>query len=183
MQWAEGGSLDDFIDARLGRSVRTQFRSSEQSPDASPSMGGSSTSYSRSARIRAFRALQHASPEDRDRLRRELAMSASAGQQRQSNGPANWLAVHLLSPEEVKALFTDVVGGLAFLVRPFAQRGQAHLLTYSSARSVHLAFRSQTGQCPPYMGTGQVDVRSCLKGRMVSINILITLSQTHGHAF
>ncbi|THH32569.1 hypothetical protein EUX98_g1644 [Antrodiella citrinella] len=44
-------------------------------------------------------------------------MSTSAGQpyRSQDNGTGNWLAVHLLSAEEVKALFADVVGGLAFL--------------------------------------------------------------------
>jgi len=118
MQWAEGGSLDDFIDARLGRAARSNIPfESDQSSDSTTTFEASSTPFSRSARIRAFRALQHAAPEDRARLRRELAMSTSAGQSyhHQENSTGNWLAVHLLSAEEVKALFTDVVGGLAFL--------------------------------------------------------------------
>jgi hypothetical protein len=32
------------------------------------------------------------------------------------NGSGTWTAVHLLSAEEVKGLFEDVVRGLAFLV-------------------------------------------------------------------
>ncbi|KAH8083321.1 kinase-like protein [Cristinia sonorae] len=115
MQWAEGGSLDDFIDARLGRSANSpmpHFNSSPQSPDANLS---SSTPFSRGARIRAFRAMQNAAPEDRARLRRELSMSTAAGQPQRDGGGGNWLAVHLLSAEEVKALFNDVVAGLAFL--------------------------------------------------------------------
>lgn len=35
---------------------------------------------------------------------------------RGQRGHASWKAVHLLSADEVKGLFTDVVEGLAFLV-------------------------------------------------------------------
>ncbi|RDB27537.1 putative serine/threonine-protein kinase iksA [Hypsizygus marmoreus] len=123
MQWAEGGSLDDFIDVRLGRGPQrihadplapftfappsSTHISSElpTSPvDGDESLGGES--HSRSARIRAFRAYQRASPEERARMRREMELA---------NAKGRWKAVHLLSAEEVKSLFQDVVEGLAFL--------------------------------------------------------------------
>ena len=121
MQWAEGGSLDDFIDVRLGKatasplyahpgSSRSESRRSSRSDihvEENPSVP-----LSRGARIRAFRAMQHASPEERERLRRELSGRG------QSNDQEQMKAVHLLSAEEVKSLFRDVVEGLAFLVRP-----------------------------------------------------------------
>ncbi|TCD62719.1 putative serine/threonine-protein kinase iks1 [Steccherinum ochraceum] len=117
-KWAEGGSLDDFIDARLGRSTgppMPPFFTEASSPVSDPAFEPSSTPFSRGARIRAFRAMQHASPEDRARLRRELSLSNAAGQSPRENNPGTWLAVHLLSAEEAKALFSDVVSGLAFL--------------------------------------------------------------------
>ena len=59
--------------------------------------------------------MQHAPPEERERLRREMAgESARDG----GSGTAEMKAVHLLSAEEVKSLFQDVVEGLAFLVSP-----------------------------------------------------------------
>lgn len=74
--------------------------------------------YSRSARIRAFRALQRAPPEERERLRREMGLNGNGAQaQGAAKAPANYKAVHLLSAEEVQGLFADVVSGLAFLVR------------------------------------------------------------------
>lgn len=116
MQWAEGGSLDDFIDARMGRASAPQISSlnsdssdthNHASPDADPS------AHSRGARIRAFRAMQHAAPEERERLRRQMSGFGVPG-----NGHSNmeWKPVHLLSAEEVKSLLRDVVEGLAFLV-------------------------------------------------------------------
>lgn len=125
MQWAEGGSLDDFIDARLGRrapshvplntdgnaveSVGPEIR---EAPTASPPL-------SRTARIRAFRELQRAPASERERLRREMlfgdGLEGSHGIRRTA---ADWKAVHLLSAEEIRGLFGDIVAGLAFLVRP-----------------------------------------------------------------
>ena len=59
--------------------------------------------------------MQHAPPEERERLRREMAGdSARAG----GSSPTEMKAVHLLSAAEVKSLFQDVVEGLAFLVSP-----------------------------------------------------------------
>ncbi|KAH9940700.1 kinase-like protein [Amylocystis lapponica] len=99
MQFAEGGSLDDFIDARLGR--------------LPPATAPSATPSSRTARIRAFRAYQRATPAERERLRREMGLGG--GPDGGAVGSADWKAVHLLSAEEVKGLFGDVVAGLAFL--------------------------------------------------------------------
>ncbi|KAJ3714285.1 kinase-like domain-containing protein [Lentinula raphanica] len=154
MQWADGGSLDDYIDVRLGKEPRHPqfFPNPYQAesldpldPDSSPhpnrptfsSLSGSSSSsttipspatvdesirndvheeplHSRSARIRAFRAFQRASPEEKERIRKEMqfqqAQSASAAGSQQT-----WTPVHLLSAEEVHSLFGDVVEGLAFL--------------------------------------------------------------------
>ena len=128
MQWAEGGSLDDLIDARLGRRAPNlnlpHFRttngtsSGQFSQASSPSPDPqASQPYSRTARIRAFRALQKAPPEERERLRREMGLNGgSATSQGDHRSPTDWKPVHLLSAEEVHALFEDVVAGLKFLV-------------------------------------------------------------------
>ncbi|KAI6127893.1 kinase-like domain-containing protein [Pisolithus croceorrhizus] len=102
MQWAEGGSLDDFIDVRLGRPSRLPHLqlSSSSSPPDSPS-----------ARIRQFRAMQRAPPEERERLRRKMEEKTES----RNTGKSSWKAVHLLSAEEVRSLFSDVVEGLSFL--------------------------------------------------------------------
>ena len=128
MQWAEGGSLDDLIDARLGRRapnlphLRTttgapsdQFNGAQAaSPSPEPD---TSQPYSRNARIRAFRTLQRAPPEERERLRREMGLNGvTAGPSGSRKSPTDWKPVHLLSAEEIHNLFEDVVAGLAFLV-------------------------------------------------------------------
>ncbi|KAA1467177.1 kinase-like protein [Dentipellis sp. KUC8613] len=135
MQWAEGGSLDDYIDARLGRDTShpvphihpvspsaspSPAPDSHQHPSASPSPAQADM-HSRTARIRAFRAMQHADSAEKARIRERLRMGgaassgagAGAGASARSRGA--WKAVHLLSAEEVKALFGDIVEGLAFL--------------------------------------------------------------------
>lgn len=125
-------SLDDFIDVRLGRGTKHihvdplepsftggDSPSSPTTPTPSspvlsrlPFSGASgSDQQSRSARIRAFRAFQRASPEERARMQREMD-----GAKRTSGQRTTWTAVHLLSADEVKSLFRDVVEGLAFLV-------------------------------------------------------------------
>ncbi len=121
MQWAEGGSLDDFIDARLGKETAHPFLHVHPSSSRSQSRPSSSSDLrmdrdasvpmSRGARIRAFRAMQHASPEERERLQRDLGISKDLNQ-------GQLKAVHLLSAVEVKSLFQDVVEGLSFLVCP-----------------------------------------------------------------
>ncbi|ETW76102.1 hypothetical protein HETIRDRAFT_53797 [Heterobasidion irregulare TC 32-1] len=145
MQWAEGGSLDDLIDTRLGRpthlpafppsspsspSSPTPSSSSPASPDHQSSQGEHHHTtehrhqHSRSARIRAFRALQRAPPEDKARLREKLGLGAGSpgagaagggGAGAGAGGAGAWKAVHLFSAEEVRGLFSDVVEGLAFL--------------------------------------------------------------------
>ena len=80
---------------------------------------------SRSARIRAFRAFQHASPEEKERMRGNW-VGGAAGTDRDNSsaartrGGGEWTAVHLLSADEVKSLFKDVVEGLRFLVLIFS---------------------------------------------------------------
>ena len=135
-------SLDDFIDVRLGRptkhihvnplarfSARGPSLSSEPGTPTSitpPTLSRQSEEFeetatpdmhSRSARIRAFRAFQKASPEEKERMRREI----EEGNGVRRSGPSG-KAVHLLSAEEVESLFSDVVEGLAFLVRPHLVR-------------------------------------------------------------
>ncbi|PCH45087.1 kinase-like protein [Wolfiporia cocos MD-104 SS10] len=116
MQWAEGGSLDDLIDARLGRRVPAHIPKSSDSPSGSPAPehSPSQSMHSRNSRIRMFRTLQRAAPADRERLRRELGL-ANTGGASSPRAPADWKAVHLLSAEEVRGLFGDVISGLAFL--------------------------------------------------------------------
>jgi len=150
MQWAEGGSLDDFIDARLGRRApsfpHAATASTSSSPTASPAPEAP-PSTSRSARIKAFRALQRAPPVERERLRREQGLAADglAG----SKGPADWKAVHLLSAEEVKSLFGDVVSGLAFLheqsILHLDLKPGNVLLTWDGGRLVPRAMLSDFG--------------------------------------
>ncbi|KAJ7028008.1 kinase-like domain-containing protein [Mycena alexandri] len=117
MQWAEGGSLDDFIDVRLGRrsqhihmhpAARLNDDSRPQTPavDNNEANSPGPDQLSRSARIRAFREFQRAPPEQRERIREEMTRSRNT---------TTWTAVHLLSAEEVKSLFRDVVEGLGFL--------------------------------------------------------------------
>ncbi|TFY82901.1 hypothetical protein EWM64_g1112 [Hericium alpestre] len=55
---------------------------------------------------------EHAAPEERERIREQLGMSSGSNV---SRNKADWKAVHLLSAEEVKSLFSDVVEGLGFL--------------------------------------------------------------------
>ena len=151
MQWAEGGSLDDFIDSRLGRGTAAQIHhmhpsssrahsrksSQEEIPTAQPT-----SPYSRGARIRAFRAMQHASPEERERLRREMpGESDRAG----GSGSSEMKAVHLLSAEEVKSLFQDVVEGLAFLVSQLSPAAVT-LAKRLAARQVHSSSRLEAGE-------------------------------------
>jgi hypothetical protein len=100
MQWAEGGSLDDYIDARLGRPTHPPQHDSTQEDDLSSDL------HSRSARIRAFRAMQRAAPAEKQALRAKL-----------NNNDHMWTAVHLLSAEEVLGIFGGVAAGLGFLVR------------------------------------------------------------------
>lgn len=99
MQWAEGGSLDDFIDARLGRPRGNTFYSNSNSISST----GLDNIRSRSDRIRAFRKARVQPQEERERRRAERARGIRT-------------AVHLLSAEEIKKLFSDVVSGLSFLV-------------------------------------------------------------------
>jgi|SRR5712671_6235088 len=103
MQWAEGGSLDDYIDARLGRPTHPPHPTSHR--DNTHEDESSSDIHSRSARIRAFRAMQRASPDEKPALRAKL-----------NNKDHTWTAVHMLSAEELLCIFGGVAAGLGFLV-------------------------------------------------------------------
>ncbi|KAG5642875.1 hypothetical protein DXG03_001917, partial [Asterophora parasitica] len=135
MQWAEGGSLDDFIDVRLGRAAQHvhidplaqfSFEVTSHSHISDPSDPNGPVfsiplahdhelplgdPQSRSARIRAFRQFQHASPAERERIKRDMDVARERGRGKTTS----LMAVHLLSAVEVKGLFSDVVGGLEFL--------------------------------------------------------------------
>ncbi|KAG8691375.1 putative serine/threonine-protein kinase iks1 [Ceratobasidium sp. 423] len=98
MQWAELGSLDDLILQRLG--VKTADR------DPNPSEPPSGEYQTREERIRAFRARAGGGP----------AHSSGEVRRREARRRAREMkAVHLLSAEEIRSLFGDVVAGLAFL--------------------------------------------------------------------
>ncbi|KAK0217432.1 kinase-like domain-containing protein [Armillaria nabsnona] len=150
MQWAEGGSLDDFIDDRLGR----ETRHIHINPNGALN-GPSATSniHSRSARIRAYRAFQRASPEEKERLRQRMS-----GQQPQ--GMQTWTAVHLLSPEEVKSIFTDVVEGLSFLhdksILHLDLKPGNVLLTWDEGKLIPRAMLSDFGTSRDMVNTSQV---------------------------
>jgi serine/threonine protein kinase len=109
MQWAEAGSLDDFLAARLGH-ARAGGPASQPGTDDTPD--------TRSARIRAFRAAQ-------------------TGAQPVHSDERAWRAVHLLGADEIHSLLQDVVEGLAFLVgdhcRPDAR---ANLKCYQHDKSI-----------------------------------------------
>ena len=168
-------SLDDFIDARLGRKpANVHLHPFDSAPNSAPVSSGVSTTasappdsptlvaqslmsdgttvaagpappitptqqtkhtsaneqrdvpqsaqdpLSRSARIRAFRAFQQASPEEKERMRAfGLGAAGTDGDNSAARTRGEWTAVHLLSADEVKSLFKDVVEGLRFLVLDF----------------------------------------------------------------
>ncbi|RDX54584.1 kinase-like protein [Lentinus brumalis] len=159
MQWAEGGSLDDLIDARLGRrapklphlrttaTTPTGDISAPPSPAADPE---ENQPYSRNARIRAFRALQRAPPEERERLRHEMGLSGNGeSSQGSKKAPGDWKPVHLFSAEEVHDLFEDIVSGLAFLhdksILHLDLKPGNVLLTWDEGRLVPRAMLSDFG--------------------------------------
>ncbi|PVG01469.1 kinase-like protein [Serendipita vermifera] len=96
MEWAEGGSLDDLIEARLGKGR----------PTVDPLVGvveneEDMETPTKSARIRAFKAAKSSHA------------NGSAGKTRRSS--VNAPGVLLLSAEEIKSFLSDIVSGLAFL--------------------------------------------------------------------
>lgn len=99
MQWAEGGSLEELIDTRMGKSAH-DLDENDSLPDS-----GQADVRSRSARIKAFRKRQQASSsERRERLKRRRTGTGTT-------------PVHLFSASEIKNMFSDIVNGLGFLVR------------------------------------------------------------------
>ncbi|QRV74645.1 kinase domain protein [Ceratobasidium sp. AG-Ba] len=99
MQWAELGSLDDLILQRLGAKSPPDRASTE------PSEPPSGEYQTREDRIRAFRA----------RAGRGQAVGGAEVRKEARRRAREMKAVHLLSAEEIRSLFGDVVAGLAFL--------------------------------------------------------------------
>ncbi|TFK71136.1 kinase-like protein [Pluteus cervinus] len=178
MQWAEGGSLDDLIDARLGRGKphvqldplapfaangideAGPFAPHPAGPDSRPPSGGNdvqhptSDLHSRTARIRAFRALQRASPEEKMKMRREKE------EVKGTKARPSWKAVHLLSAEEVKSLFTDVTEGLGFLhnksILHLDLKPGNVLLTWDDGKLIPRAMLSDFGTSRDRISTGRI---------------------------
>ncbi|QRW03530.1 kinase domain protein [Ceratobasidium sp. AG-Ba] len=98
MQWAELGSLDDLILQRLGAKSPPDRASTE------PSEPPSGEYQTREDRIRAFRA----------RAGRGQAVGGAEVRKEARRRAREMKAVHLLSAEEIRSLFGDVVAGLAF---------------------------------------------------------------------
>ncbi|KAK1232788.1 putative serine/threonine-protein kinase iks1 [Marasmius sp. AFHP31] len=177
MQWAEGGSLDDFIDARLGQGHSNVYNQHHAhppqnpfapSPSASPtseeptqhsSPAPSGSSNSRAARIRAFREFQKASPEEKARLRKMGLGGGTRNGGGNSGGPS-WNAIHLLSADEIQSLFCDVVDGLAFLhnksILHLDLKPGNVLLTWDDGRLVPRAMLSDFGTSRDMMSSGGV---------------------------
>lgn len=174
MQWAEGGSLDDFIDIRLGRGSPhvhiNPFGAFSSSPNPGTStevleprnpsndvLSPNPDSHSRSARIRAFRAYQRATPAEQERMRRETLFT---GGRILGRRPQSLKAVHLLSADEVKSLFRDVVEGLCFL----HDRSILHLdlkpgnvlLTWDEGKLIPRAMLSDFGTSREMIGNSPV---------------------------
>ncbi|KAL1693879.1 kinase-like domain-containing protein [Schizophyllum commune] len=154
MQWAEGGSLDDLIDLRQGKAVKhVHFHPVSSPADVfSPIQDPASeepveefdvSRMSRAARIKAFRAFQRAAPDERERIKARMGM----GDKRRRE--AAWKAIHLLSAEEVKSLFGDVVEGLAFLhaksILHLDLKPGNVLLTWDAGRIIPRAMLSDFG--------------------------------------
>jgi hypothetical protein len=100
MQFAEGGSLDDFIDGRLGKPAHNPLYSDNTPMDSEEDF------RSRSDRIRTFKKKREMHSTERNELRKRRA----------ERGRGQTAAIHLFSAEEIKSLFGDIVCGLGFLV-------------------------------------------------------------------
>ncbi|KAJ2929458.1 hypothetical protein H1R20_g7635, partial [Candolleomyces eurysporus] len=168
MQWAEGGSLDDFIDIRLGRRVAHPHihplpnegigrldADIDDSHETTPTR--ESGLHSRSARIRAFRAFQRAKPEERERMMKEGYGRPDGPEQRKSG--KQWTPVHLLSADEVKSLFHDVVEGLGFLhnksILHLDLKPGNVLLTWDDGRLIPRAMLSDFGTSRDMINSGR----------------------------
>jgi hypothetical protein len=98
MQWADSGSLDDFIAARHSVVPSSPI-------PGGPGGGNEEIEHdTRSMRIRAFRAAQKAK------------LDSPPEPIYHQRNPREWAAVHLCSAEEVRSIMGDIIEGLAFLV-------------------------------------------------------------------
>ncbi|KAG8792355.1 putative serine/threonine-protein kinase iks1 [Serendipita sp. 399] len=136
MEWAECGSLDDLIDARLGKRAEVIAGSVDEDEDTT----------SRSARIRAFKAAKEA--------------HESGAPIERNRGRSSSIAVHMLNAEEIKSYLSDVVSGLAFL----HDRSILHLdlklgnvlLTRDEERTIPRAMLSDFGTSQDALQTARV---------------------------
>ena len=131
MEWAELGSLEDLIDARLGKAVPGL-----QNTSGASNAGDVSGAQTRSARIREFKKAQKAA--------HELAAQDHHSQLRTEANSA----IHYLSGEEIRSLLADIVSGLAFLVRRIKLRLAFSLTVLNVARSVGPSLGPETRECP-----------------------------------
>ncbi|KAH6901000.1 other/IKS protein kinase [Coprinopsis sp. MPI-PUGE-AT-0042] len=180
MQWAEGGSLDDYIDIRQGKkpshphihplphhNATSRFEPGESvtdlgmenSPAVNPSISGEpEATHGRSARIKAFRAFQRANPEERERMLRD----GYGGPDRPPPGKRNteWKSIHLLSAEEIKSLFQDIVEGLGFLhsksILHLDLKPGNVLLTWDDGRMIPRAMLSDFGTSRDMINSGRI---------------------------
>ncbi|KAF6756309.1 other/IKS protein kinase [Ephemerocybe angulata] len=166
MQWAEGGSLDDFIDTRLGRRTAHPhihpLPFDSLGPDQVAEEEGAQTPTrdsmtSRSARIRAFRAFQRANPEERERMTKE---GFGRPELERKKSVKEWTPVHLLSAEEVKSLFQDVVRGLNFLhnksILHLDLKPGNILLTWDDGRLIPRAMLTDFGTSRDMINSGRI---------------------------
>ncbi|KAG8833557.1 putative serine/threonine-protein kinase iks1 [Serendipita sp. 400] len=136
MEWAECGSLDDLIDARLGKRAEVIPGSVVEDEETT----------SRSSRIRAFKAAKH-------------TQEPGASKDR-NRGRSGSIGVHMLNAEEIKSFLSDIVSGLAFL----HDRSILHLdlkmgnvlLTRDEERTIPRAMLSDFGTSQDALQTSRV---------------------------
>jgi serine/threonine protein kinase len=135
MQYAEAGSLDDYILIRQGGH-----------PVAGQSSETSQQEFrSRSDRIRAFRE------------RRDRAVDEARQRGDRSYQSRNLKAIHLLSAEEIRDLFADIVSGLGFLhghsILHLDLKPGNVLLTFDDDRLIPRAMLSDFGASQDMLST------------------------------
>ncbi|KAG8844638.1 putative serine/threonine-protein kinase iks1 [Serendipita sp. 411] len=136
MEWAECGSLDDLIDARLGKRAEVIPGSVVEDEETT----------SRSSRIRAFKAAKHT--------------QESGASKDRNRGRSGSIGVHMLNAEEIKSFLSDIVSGLAFL----HDRSILHLdlkmgnvlLTRDEERTIPRAMLSDFGTSQDALQTSRV---------------------------
>lgn len=114
MEWADSGSLEDLIEARQGKPHHHQVDPGARGAGEHSDDEGSNR---KSARIRAFKARKRQTEENRAPITPHGLMSRGNGLGTRSRSVGASPGVMLLSAEEIKSYLSDIVSGLAFLVR------------------------------------------------------------------